>query len=156
MWYFRKRPDGLVVQHTRPEHAAALEELQRICFPTLDDAERFKARHYLKHLELFPGGQFVVVDGDDVVGATTTLRLHFDFDRVDHTFADVIQGGWLTSHEPNGEWLYGADVGVHPAHRGRGLATALYARSEEHTSELQSPMYLVCRLLLEKKKSKTH
>src|SRR5437762_9683372 len=26
-----------------------------------------------------------------------------------------------------------------------------YDRSEEHTSELQSPMYLVCRLLLEKK-----
>src|SRR5437763_11551138 len=32
-------------------------------------------------------------------------------------------------------------------HAGRG------ERSEEHTSELQSPMYLVCRLLLEKKKS---
>src|SRR5437763_13356591 len=29
-------------------------------------------------------------------------------------------------------------------------------RSEEHTSELQSPMYLVCRLLLEKKKNKIH
>src|SRR5437762_4756601 len=28
----------------------------------------------------------------------------------------------------------------------------LRGRSEEHTSELQSPMYLVCRLLLEKKK----
>src|SRR5437763_10120261 len=28
-------------------------------------------------------------------------------------------------------------------------------RSEEHTSELQSPMYLVCRLLLEKKKYQT-
>src|SRR5437762_3785245 len=28
-------------------------------------------------------------------------------------------------------------------------------RSEEHTSELQSPMYLVCRLLLEKKKQKS-
>src|SRR5437879_10571775 len=28
------------------------------------------------------------------------------------------------------------------------------SRSEEHTSELQSPMYLVCRLLLEKKKKK--
>src|SRR5437762_5339674 len=27
-----------------------------------------------------------------------------------------------------------------------------WLRSEEHTSELQSPMYLVCRLLLEKKK----
>src|SRR5258708_8090498 len=29
------------------------------------------------------------------------------------------------------------------------------ARSEEHTSELQSPDHLVCRLLLEKKKTKT-
>src|SRR5437879_8362959 len=28
-------------------------------------------------------------------------------------------------------------------------------RSEEHTSELQSPMYLVCRLLLEKKTTQT-
>src|SRR5436189_2896744 len=35
------------------------------------------------------------------------------------------------------------------------LMTGLFAeRSEEHTSELQSPMYLVCRLLLEKKKTK--
>src|ERR1017187_10687356 len=32
---------------------------------------------------------------------------------------------------------------------GAGLESFL-ARSEEHTSELQSPMYLVCRLLLEK------
>src|SRR5437764_7688945 len=31
---------------------------------------------------------------------------------------------------------------------------AIGLRSEEHTSELQSPMYLVCRLLLEKKKKK--
>src|SRR5256885_3168640 len=30
-----------------------------------------------------------------------------------------------------------------------------WARSEEHTSELQSPCNLVCRLLLEKKKSST-
>src|SRR5437879_8542074 len=34
-----------------------------------------------------------------------------------------------------------------------GLLWAAYYRSEEHTSELQSPMYLVCRLLLEKKKN---
>ena len=31
----------------------------------------------------------------------------------------------------------------------------LIRRSEEHTSELQSPMYLVCRLLLEKKNNLT-
>src|SRR5258707_9537203 len=42
------------------------------------------------------------------------------------------------------------------ARRGRGLQTVPVGgdcRSEEHTSELQSRQYLVCRLLLEKKKS---
>src|SRR2546429_5836399 len=37
-----------------------------------------------------------------------------------------------------------------PGSRHHGLATA--PRSEEHTSELQSRLHLVCRLLLEKKK----
>src|SRR5258708_21714601 len=37
------------------------------------------------------------------------------------------------------------------AHTCRGCAR--HARSEEHTSELQSPDHLVCRLLLEKKKN---
>src|SRR5690348_17998789 len=32
----------------------------------------------------------------------------------------------------------------------------LLVRSEEHTSELQSPVHLVCRLLLEKKKKKKY
>ena len=131
MWYYRRLPDGLIVMHTRPEHAPALEELQRLCFPTLADAERFKAAHYRKHLELFPDGQFVALDGDRIVGATTTLRRHFDVDHIDHRFADIIQGGWLTSHEPGGDWLYGADVGVDPVYRGRGLGKALYAARQE-------------------------
>src|SRR2546425_5140295 len=35
-----------------------------------------------------------------------------------------------------------------------GSSTSPFRRSEEHTSELQSLAYLVCRLLLEKKKKK--
>src|SRR5438552_7078789 len=37
---------------------------------------------------------------------------------------------------------------------GTGATVPFSARSEEHTSELQSPDHLVCRLLLEKKKKK--
>lgn len=131
MRYFRKLPGGVTIISSRPEHAGQLEELQRISFPTLADAERFKAAHYLKHIELYPEGQFVALDGDTVVGATTTLRLSFDFQHVDHTFADIIQGGWLTSHDPHGDWLYGADISVHPDYRGRGIAMALYAARQE-------------------------
>src|SRR5437879_9475331 len=52
------------------------------------------------------------------------------------------------------------DVPAHAVAVGPHLPGDLLARSrggprsEEHTSELQSPMYLVCRLLLEKKKKK--
>ena len=129
--YRRVLPNGLVIASARAEHAAQLEALQRVVFPTLADEERFKTAHYLKHLDLFPAGQFVGLDGERVVAATATIRLHFDFTDRSHTFADIIQGGWLTSHQPDGEWLYGADIGVHPDYRGRGLAQALYAARQE-------------------------
>src|SRR5437762_10721776 len=48
----------------------------------------------------------------------------------------------------------GADLAV-PHREGKAERLRILSsqvRSEEHTSELQSPMYLVCRLLLEKKK----
>src|SRR5690348_17653847 len=54
----------------------------------------------------------------------------------------------------------------HRAPFGAGETTRLFqprhhavwvpGRSEEHTSELQSPVHLVCRLLLEKKKNRDH
>src|SRR5260370_7898829 len=42
----------------------------------------------------------------------------------------------------------------HGQHQGAGAALG-FSRSEEHTSELQSHLNLVCRLLLEKKKTPT-
>src|SRR5438876_12434263 len=50
---------------------------------------------------------------------------------------------WLASRPSSGEilWL-------------RPTISRAPMRSEEHTSELQSPVHLVCRLLLEKKKNK--
>src|SRR5207248_6646028 len=52
------------------------------------------------------------------------------------------------AHEP-----FRAGPGVEPGFLGQ-LHRDQLARSEEHTSELQSPYDLVCRLLLEKKKKK--
>src|SRR5256885_6696514 len=47
-----------------------------------------------------------------------------------------------------------AGGGTRAAGRGTGETVQRFLRSEEHTSELQSPCNLVCRLLLEKKKTK--
>src|SRR5256885_4472636 len=56
-----------------------------------------------------------------------------------------------------GKWWagLGAGVALRDATTGEVIANA-QARSEEHTSELQSPCNLVCRLLLEKKKKPDH
>src|SRR3712207_8598657 len=77
--------------------------------------------------------------------------------KVVHHFLLGAVGGFLTVEgDPDGEaedveWVAMHDLSHRLAYPNeRRLAEA--ARSEEHTSELQSRQYLVCRLLLEKKK----
>jgi GNAT superfamily N-acetyltransferase len=145
--YYEELPDGLVIQHTRPEHAKQLEELQKTVFPTLAADELIRAVHYLRHIEVFPEGQFVITtkdivaggpgDGPDtVIGMTTTMRTRFDFEHYHHTFKETIAGGWLSNHDPGGDWLYGLDMGILPAYRGRGLARALYRARQEMARRL--------------------
>src|ERR1041384_8773204 len=45
---------------------------------------------------------------------------------------------------------------IRPPHARRATGSTTTCRSEEHTSELQSLAYLVCRLLLEKKKKQLY
>ena len=127
------RPDPLRhwrIVPTAPEHAEALAALQRQVFPTLVPRQRFEAAHYRRHVAMFPEGQFAAVAGEMPgipVASTTTLRLDLDLDSPRHTFAEIMGGGFLTGHDPEGAWLYGADLGVHPDFRRRGIARALYA-----------------------------
>src|SRR3712207_7041709 len=64
----------------------------------------------------------------------------------------------LRDAEPVEQRVVGAPRAAHAhgqveVHAHAHLALELAPRSEEHTSELQSRQYLVCRLLLEKKKN---
>src|SRR5258708_24373804 len=71
---------------------------------------------------------------------TTLFRSHF---------------GRIAKSEQQGIVESGVVAGDGLAKAHDGLRTVLGKRSEEHTSELQSPDHLVCRLLLEKKKNLT-
>src|SRR5262245_64226497 len=74
-------------------------------------------------------------------------------------FCKKVCGGSTSTpgiREANGLWYVGSRLLIP---RVRDIRESLYrlahdARSEEHTSELQSLRHLVCRLLLEKKKNK--
>src|SRR3712207_8965429 len=78
-------------------------------------------------------------------------------------FRSVLHGGHLGGvGGPHQVRRFGDDVPLvrrlrpraGPVRREQGVLA--HQRSEEHTSELQSRQYLVCRLLLEKKKQQTY
>jgi GNAT superfamily N-acetyltransferase len=121
---FYTLPQGYVIRQTEARDAAALDVLQQVVFPTLSPEERMAEKHYLHHINIFPEGQFVVLDGEQVIGMTSTIRYHLDLK--DHTFLEISDQLWLNTHEPEGDWLYGMDVGVHPDYRAQGIARALY------------------------------
>jgi GNAT superfamily N-acetyltransferase len=127
--YHKVLKQGYILQNSEPKHCKDLEKLQKTVFPTLSDDEIMREKHYLNHIKLFPEGQFVILDGDKVIGMSTTIRYHLALE--DHTFLEISDGLWMTSHEPDGEWLYGMDVGVHLDYRGQGLARAIYRARQE-------------------------
>lgn len=127
--YRKELPNGYIIQQTEARHAKALDALQRLVFPTLAEIERMAERHYLHHLKVFPEGQMVLLDGEEVVGMTSSIRYHLSLE--DHTFLGVSDNLWFNTHEPDGDWLYGMDMGVHPHYRGQGLARHLYRARQE-------------------------
>src|SRR6266540_7022524 len=85
-------------------------------------------------------------DGEDALDKATPLHFFFN----DPATTEIYT---LSLHDALPIWrLYRALLGRPPDKE--GLHGCMSARSEEHTSELQSHHDLVCRLLLEKKKQK--
>ncbi|MGB0385660.1 MAG: GNAT family N-acetyltransferase [Ardenticatenaceae bacterium] len=114
------------VVNIEPRYAKPLEQLQRDCFPTLGDEELMLEAHFLNHCRLFPEGNFVALDGARVVGLGSGFFIDFDFEHADHSFLEIIDGGYYSHHDPDGDYYYGADISVHPACRGRGIGRMLY------------------------------
>ena len=114
------------ITNTQPEHLAALAAHQRICFPTLAPEEWMTEEHFASHLRLFPEGQHVALDDARVVGQSSTFRISEARALNQHQYMDILGQSYFTNHDPNGEWLYGADMSVHPDYRGRKISKMLY------------------------------
>ncbi len=122
-------PNGrFIVVQSQPWMAEELERIQEESFPTLSRAERMTKEHYLSHMQVFPEGQHAVIDRETgwVVACSTDFRTKIDFHHYQHRYIEAVAGNWLTRHDPEGDWLYGADIGVLPAYRGQGLSRLLY------------------------------
>jgi GNAT superfamily N-acetyltransferase len=135
-----KRHPLVQIMNTRPGHAKEAAAMQRLIYPTLTEDELYTEHKFLKHIELFPEGQFVGVvtvnNRPVIAGSTSTFRTNFDFKHVQHTYLEAVAHGWLTNHNPKGEWLYGGDMAVHPDYRGMKIGSSLYKARRELVKRL--------------------
>ncbi len=113
------------------QDVAQMEYVQSQCYPTLSEREIFKKHHFENHIKLFQQGQFIIENQEKIIVATTsTFLCHFPTH--DHTFLEATDHLWLTkSHKKDGDWMYGVDMGVLPAYRGKGLSKELYKARQE-------------------------
>ena len=131
--------DGrFVVVQSQPWMAEGLTAVQRACFPDLAEAELMGPEHYRQHQHVFPEGQFAVWDSgrEQVAACSTDLRINVDFAHYSHPYMQEVGDNTLSTHQPKGEWLYGADIGVHPDYRGQGLSTLLYSARQALVRQL--------------------
>lgn len=120
----------IIITNSRPEHIEQLVRHQQICFPTLAPDAWMRAEDFAAQLRVFPEGQHVALDGERVVGQSTTLRVGEEaFEQ--HSFLGITAHLRLGTHNPQGAWLYGADMSVHPEYRGRKISKLLYNTRKE-------------------------
>ena len=118
--------DIIVRPYTRAD-IPELIQVQRECFPPPYPEEQLWTPGQLEsHIEHFPEGALCAEIDGVVAGSCTSLIIAFDPDHPQHTWAEVADNGYIRTHNPGGDSLYGIDMAVRPAYRGRGVAKRMY------------------------------
>jgi predicted amidohydrolase/GNAT superfamily N-acetyltransferase len=86
----------------------------------------WQPRHIEKLLAIFPEGQLCIELNGKVVACALSLIVDYTKFGDNHTYQQITGNYEFTTHDPNGDVLYGIDVFIHPEHRGMRLGRRLY------------------------------
>lgn len=82
-------------------------------------------------LTIFPEGQLVILVDDKVVGSALSLLVNYKKASSNHTYQKITGNSSFSTHDPEGEVLYGIDVFIDPEYRGLRLGRRLYDARKE-------------------------
>lgn len=125
---------GIVIMNTKTWNADSAVVSLRAAYglgnhEECDDC--FDYADVLKHIERFPEGQFAAIRisgpaAGNTVGMAVTMRASRPPTAPILPWREAIGDMQLSSHEPDGDWLYGVEMAVHPMYRRKGVGTVLY------------------------------
>jgi predicted amidohydrolase/ribosomal protein S18 acetylase RimI-like enzyme len=122
----------LIVRPLRIEDLDGVQALHRRAYP---DFEPWTRANLENHLALFPEGQIGVELDGVLVATSSSLIVDSDVLGPRHTYEEVCPGGNFGIHDEEGDYLYGVDIAVDPAHRGVRLARRIYDARKELVGE---------------------
>ena len=114
----------LKLRNTRLTDYPALKEIMDLVYDNAGGA--WTRKHVESQLTRFPEGQICIEDNGRVVAAVISLIVDYKKYGDYHTHNQITGNGYLTTHDPTGDTLYGVDVFVHPDYRGLRLGRRLY------------------------------
>lgn len=96
-----------------------------------------------KLLDVFPEGQLVILVDDKVVGSALSILVNYKKASSNHTYEKITGNYTFSTHDPEGEVLYGIDVFISPEYRGLRLGRRLYDARKElcETMNLKSIIF---------------
>lgn len=104
-------------------------------YPEMEDMY-WKEHHIEKLLDTFPDGQLVVLADGKVVGSALSLIIDEKDIDDNHTYEEITGGYTFSTHDQEGNILYGIDVFIHPSYRGLRLGRRLYDQRKELCEQL--------------------
>lgn len=107
----------------------AIKSIMDHVYPTMGGAWSFNK--YRTMLKGFPEGQICIEDNGAAIAAAFSVIVDYKQIGDDHTYEEIIGNAYLTTHDPNGDVLYGIDVFVHPDYRDLRLGRRLYVARKE-------------------------
>ncbi|MEM6491201.1 MAG: GNAT family N-acetyltransferase, partial [Pseudomonadota bacterium] len=113
----------LVVRVAEASDVDAIVGLDRRVYP---NQAPYSPAQILGQIRNFPEGQFVVVDDGVIAGYCATFQIDEAIAFAPHSWNEITGGGYAARHDPSGDWLYGMEIFIDPALRGRRLGQRLY------------------------------
>lgn len=131
----------LTLRTARPGDYEDVAEIMERVYPGLDGA--WRRDQFESQINRFPEGQVVIEDNGRVVAAAISLIVDYSRWGDEHRYWDIIGGGYLTTHDRQGDTLYGVDIFVHPDYRGLRLGRRLYDARKELCENLNLRAFVV-------------